>query len=164
MSQQLFFDLFEQQKFAQALEILFDLPKKEQQELFKQLYYQAREAKTPYAVSVLYRKLHDNKTFDDFYNAWMPPQDKMNPVNVGENTYYHFFNTPTRVLNAVNMEDPSEIISIGMVWCDEKDFAAGLEQAKADSSNQVRHDNISEVADKISTKIYQIKADTNLGN
>ncbi len=159
-----FFELFNKQQFDEALSVLVSQNKDDQLEILKQLYYQAREAKTPLVLGVLYRKLHENKTFNDFYNAWLPPKDKMNPITIGNQTYQQFFQAPTRVLNAVNIEDPSDILSVGMVWCDEKDFADNFEQAKNDSANQIRHDSISDVADKISAKIYKVETDTQLGN
>lgn len=164
MSKNQFFNHFQQQEFDQAITDFNQLSKKDQQETLKQLYYEAREAKIPMALGVLYRKLHDGKTFDDFYQSWMPPKSYTKAFTVGDKTYYHFFDAPTRVINAVNMEDPKEIISVGMVWCSEKEFMENLEQIKQSDSNKMRADSIAEVADKISSKIYKVQKDTNLGN
>lgn len=160
-----FFNHFEQQDFDQAIDNFDKLDKNHQKEILKQLYYQAREAKMPIAVNVNYRKLLENQTFDDFYSAWMPPQKFTKPFKIGDTTYYHHFETPLRVINAVNMQDPSEVVSIGIVWCaSEAEFAAGLQEVMDSEANKIRGDNISEAAEQESTKIYIVKADTRLGN
>lgn len=160
-----FFSQFENQDFTQALDTFDALSQDEQKNVLKQLFYQSREAKMPIAVSVLYRKLHDGKTFDDFYNAWMPPKDAMEPFEVGEKTYYQFFDTPVRVINAINMHDPQEIVSIGLVWSDsEEQFKQSLAKASKADDNVTRGDSVATVADKVSAKIYKVSADTQLGN
>lgn len=164
MTQKQFFDNFEKQNFSQALNIFSQLDKEEQEAIFQQLYYLSREANTPIAISVLYRKLHDGKTFEDFYNAWLPPIEYSKPFKVGNKLYYHYSNIPTRVINAVSATDSTEIISIGMLWGTEKEVEKLFEQVKNDNSNQVRHDKISEVADKITAKTYVVKSDLNIGN
>lgn len=164
MNKKRFFDSLEKQDFAQAADSFCELDKIEQEQIMKEFYYQVREAKMPIAVSILYRKLHDGKTFEDFYKAWMPPEAYTKPFKVGDTTYYHLFEAPTRVINAVSMENPEEIISVGIVWADEKQFDEELAKATKAKSNAVRHDNISEVADSISVKMYKVKADTKLGN
>ncbi len=158
-----FFDDFANQAFDKSAETFQLLSTDEQQVVLKQLYYEAREAKTPIALGVLYRELHDDKTFDDFYNAWMPPEDSMQPFTIGDKTYYHHFDMPTRVINAVNIEDPKEIISVGMVWGSQEELLQNLEKSTQSKSNKARADNISSVADKISAKQYFVQSDTNLG-
>lgn len=165
MQESLFFSSFEKQDFSTALDAFNQLTAKEQELVLKQLYYQCRESKTPIAISVLYRQLREGRTFDDFYNAWLPPQNSMKPFAVGGKTYHQFFETPVRVLNAVNMTDPNEVISIGLVWCEnEEELQSGLKQTSEDKNNIVRGDNIANVAEKISSKIYKTYSDTNLGN
>lgn len=164
MNEKLFFNHFEQQDFSQSLSVFNQLDIKQQEAILQQLYYKAREANTPVAVSVLYRRLHDGKTFDDFYKAWLPPAEYANPINIGDKVYYQYANVPLRVINAVNSEDPKEVVSIGMAWCSEEQFAQLSEQIAKHKSNDERHNQIANVADKISAKTYLVKADTNLGN
>lgn len=165
MQQNDFLNCLNEQDFPQALELFNKLTNEQQIDLLKQLHYQTREAKTPIAVSVLYRELHEDKTFEDFHNAWMPPQEAMQPIKVGDKLYYQFFDTPVRVINAVSMENPKEIVSIGLVWANsEEEFKKGLEKATQDKNNSLRGDNIGTVATKISAKIYTVSSDTNLGN
>lgn len=160
-----FFNHFEQQDYAQAIDSFDKLNKDEKIQLLKQLYYQAREAKAPVAISVNYRKLHENQTFNDFYNAWMPPIEATRPFKIGNKIYFNHFETPIRVINAVNMQDPSEVVSIGLVWCNsEAEFDAGLQRVIDSEANQIRADSISDVAEQTSSKIYKVKTDTQLGN
>lgn len=158
-----FFAEFKRQDFARALQAFNQFSASEQQDILKQLYYQAREADTPVALSVLYRRLHPGKTFADFQQGWFPSKEHTQPFQVGDKTYHQFFPVPMRVINAVNQDDPSEIISVGMAWCTETEFDAGFQQSAQMKSNQQRRDNIADVADKISAKVYKVKADTNLG-
>lgn len=164
MTKQQFFEQFDEQNIQQALNTFQKLNESTQLDILKQLHYQAREAKAPIAVGVLYRKLHDGKTFDDFYSAWMPPESAMNPFQVGKTTYHHYFKCPTRVINAINLEDPKEIISIGMMWCSKEEFEQGFKEVSASKSNAERGSSISTVADKISAKVYMVETDTELGN
>ena len=87
----------------------------------------------------------------------------MQPFTVGNTTYYQHFEIPVRVINAINMKDPSDVISVGLVWCTEEEFKMGIKKADENQSNAKRGENISEVADKESVEIYMVKADTNLG-
>lgn len=153
----------EELKFNEALKIFEQMHRDDKEQILKQLYYQARNAKQPVAVSVLRRQLHTGKTFDDFSNAWMPPKDSMNPFTVGSATYYQHFETPVRVINAINMNDSNDILSIGLVWCTEEEFKLGIKKAQENKSNTARGDNIKEVADKKSIELFLVKTDTNLG-
>lgn len=155
--------LLADQKFSEAIKIFEQMNQVEKEKALKNLYYQARNAKMPVAVSVLHRHLHDGKSFEDFFNAWMPPQDSMRPFTVGDTTYYQHFEIPVRVINATSMKNPNDIISIGLVWCTEEEFKVGIKKAEENKSNSERGENISEVADRESVEIYMAKADTNLG-
>lgn len=155
--------LFEEQKFDEAVKLFEQMSKNDKEQTLRALYYQARNAKQPVAVSILHRRLHNGKTFDDFFKAWMPPQDSMRPFTVGNTTYYQHFEIPVRVINAINVADANDIISIGLVWCTEEEFKAGIKKTEESQANAKRGDSISEVADKESVTIYMVKADTNLG-
>lgn len=159
-----FFSAFNREDFESAASDFDQLNQSEKESVLKKLFYEAREAKAPTALGVLYRQLHDEKEFDDFFNAWMPPRKETKPFIVGDKTYHHYFDAPTRVINAVNFEDPSEVISIGMVWCTEEEFLAHVETAQNSESNTNRRNKIATVADKISAKLYRVEADTQLGN
>ena len=117
----------------------------------------------PVAVGVLRRQLHDDKEFNDFYEQWMPAESHTNPVEVDGKTYHQYLPVPVRVINAINLNDPKDIISIGLSWCDEGDFKAFLAKAEEESSNLERRDSIAEVAEKRSSEIFMTSADTNLG-
>jgi hypothetical protein len=49
-------------------------------------------------VSILVRRLREDKTYEDFREAWLPEKG---------------FCWPTRVVTAQRMDDPREIITIG---------------------------------------------------
>ena len=78
--------------------------------------------KTHTVVSILQRKLKDGKTFEDFQKAHTPT-GKVEKTTFGYDV--DFFSVPTRVINAVSLQDPSVIVSIGLSYGDiEKNFAA----------------------------------------
>ena len=155
--------LLEEQKYSEALEVFEKMNRTEKEAVLKTLSYQTRNAKTPVAVSVLHRRLHQGKTFEDFFNAWMPPKETMRPFSVGDTIYHQHFEIPVRVINAINMKNPSDVISIGLVWCTEEEFKMGMKKAESNQENVERGENISKVAEKESVEIYRVKADTNLG-
>lgn len=81
-------------------------------------------------VSVFVRRLRDGRTYDDFVSAWYPETG---------------FGVPTRVLNAVRIDDPAEILSLGFVDVSEDDLSAlGERIARAES---VRRDRRSDRVD-----------------
>ena len=79
-------------------------------------------------VSVFVRRLREGCSFADFLREW--------EADVG-------FGVPTRVFNAVSLEDSREVISIGFVGVTPAELEEGL--AAARDSEQVRHDGIDTV-------------------
>jgi len=79
-------------------------------------------------VSVLVRRLRDGCTFEDFVRAWQADQG---------------FGVPTRVYNAVSLDDPRDVISIGFVALEADQIADGL--AGSRTSESVRHERINDV-------------------
>lgn len=158
-----FEQLFEEQKFSDALEEFDKMNQIDKEKALQVLYYKARNAKMPVAISILHRRLHEGKTFEDFFNSWMPPKDSMKPFSVGNTTYYQHFEIPVRVINAINMNNSNDIISVGLIWCTKEELKIGIKMAEESQSNAERGKNISEVADKDSVEIYMVEADTNLG-
>jgi hypothetical protein len=70
-------------------------------------------------VSMIVRRLREGSTFEDFRRAWYPDRG---------------FGVPSRVLNAVRLDDPREILSIGfldVVPDDLDDLAADIAAAEA---------------------------------
>jgi hypothetical protein len=79
-------------------------------------------------VAVFRRRLRDGASFQDFIDAWEADKG---------------FGVPARVFNAVSLEDPREILSVGFVDVD----PAALEGAAASVAEQeaVRHSRIEDV-------------------
>ncbi len=70
-------------------------------------------------VSVIVRRLREGSNFQDFRRAWYPDQG---------------FGVPSRVLNAIRVDDPREILSIGFLDVtpdDLGDLAADIAAAEA---------------------------------
>ena len=117
----------------------------------------------PAIISFLQRNLHEGKTFEDFHKAWFPPKELTHPEKIGDMTYHHFFPVQTRVINDINMENPNEVISIGLTWGTEEELKDLYERVKSKKGNQIRSDSIAKVADKVDLKICFVKSDDNLG-
>ena len=94
-------------------------------------------------VSVFVRRLKEGRSFADFLREW--------EADVG-------FGVPTRVFNAVSVDDPREVISIGFVGISPAELAEGL--AAASDSEQVRHDRIETVIESTTLRaMYDVQAE-----
>jgi len=97
-------------------------------------------------LSVIVRRLREGATFDDFRQAWYPERG---------------FGVPSRVLNAVRVDDPREVVSIGFLDIEPEaldDLAADIASAEAR-----RHYRIETVIESTEVRaIYQIVDDEDL--
>ena len=94
-------------------------------------------------VSVFVRRLKEGCSLADFQREW--------EADVG-------FGVPTRVFNAVSLEDPREVISIGFVGVSPAEVTEGL--AAANDSEQVRHDRIDTVIESTTLRaMYDVQAE-----
>jgi hypothetical protein len=161
-----FWNAFNEKDFKSAQKALVALSETEQENILSQIFQQKGAVKKPYSISILRRKLHEGKTFEDFHAAWFPPKDKIKTEIIGGETYQQLFPVPIRVINAVNAFDSTDILSIGIGWLTEEEgqyFKDMYSQMKADDTNTRRHDSISTVADKISDDLFIVQSDDNLG-
>jgi hypothetical protein len=99
-------------------------------------------------VSVLVRRLKDGRSYQDFKIAWYPRTG---------------FGVPTRVINAVRRDDPSEIISIGFVDADAETLKAVL--ARVAAAEASRHERIEAVIETTTHRaLYEIVDDQDFSN
>lgn len=163
-----FWQAFESKDFTTAQQQLAKLSAAEQQTILANLFQQSQYANTPHSISVLFRELHDGKEFNDFHEAWFPPEDKCHPITEFGKTYQQFFKAPIRVVNAVNLNNPKEIVSVGLHWfneAQEKGFWEMIQDASLsnDEANQRRAKSIDAVAEPKSSDIFLVTSDDNLG-
>lgn len=167
MSLQNFWEYFSKQEMEKAITSFEALSSSEKIAVFSELFQKSAFSRNPVAISILYRQLHDGKTFEDFHQAWFPPKEYCHEIKQGGEIFQQGFPAPTRVYNAVNMENPKEILSVGFTWLDSKEQGEKMmhymQQLGQDKINQIRHDNIDLVANKISSKMYECKTSDNLG-
>lgn len=146
-------DLLKQGKIKEALKKFRALSDDKQEDFFRGL---APTLFPPSMLAVLFRKLHPGKTYKDFHQAWLPPLKEGQDLE-------NYFSVPTYVINAENVEDPTDIISIGLMWVGDKDLSKVMELTKTTESQ--RHENIDGVAVKIGpTLMYQLKDVNKLGS
>ncbi len=145
--------LLQQGKIKEALVKFRALPEAEQESFFREM---APTLFPPPIFGVLFRKLHPGKTYEDFHKAWLPP------LKEGQDQA-HYFPYPTYVLSGENKDDPSDIITIGFMWVDEKNLGDVLASTKETEGE--RHDSIGTVAEKIGPAlVYKVKKVTQLGS
>ena len=158
-----FWNAFHQKEFSDA-QLQFDqMDDQSKQNIFSELFQKSQCHGKPHSVSVLFRRLHEDKQFDDFYKAWFPPKEKCDKQIVGGQTYHQFFGAPIRVINAVNMSDPSEIVSIGLHWITDEELEFALNDPKFAKDGAERGEQIATVAEKEQTGVYKVLKDDNLG-
>ncbi len=96
--------------------------------------------------SVFVRRLKPGCTYEDFRKAWIPDTG---------------FGVPVRVMNARSLDDPSEIISIGIVDTPTSDLPELLERVAANEAR--RHERIEHVIEETKLRgIYEILNDDDL--
>lgn len=91
-------------------------------------------------VSVLIRRLREGKDYSDFRAAWLPDKG---------------FGVPTRVVSAVGLEDPREVVTIGFSDLEPEDVEEFL--ARVGPQEQLRHDRIAEVIEPGGTRGFYLQ-------
>lgn len=165
-----FWELFANKDFTKASLALDALSSVEKEQVLACLFQQSQNATEPYLLSCFEGKLKEDETFASFRESWLPPKDKCNPVDICGETYQQFFPIVTRVINAVSIDDPTKIFTIGMTWAhseaEQKAILEKIDEMRSgqDESNQTRHDNISQTTPgRQSIGMYIVKSDDNLG-
>lgn len=165
-----FMQAMDKQDFVLALEQFESLSQEQKLAMLQQLQQQSANHRKPLLVSVLRREIKSENTFDDFYRSWFPPTDSCNPVTQGEQLYQQHFPIPVRTINASNISNPKDIISIGLTWVNDAEQEAGLwqhiQQAQAgeDENNEKRHEKIEQIADGELLGLFKVESDDNLGS
>ena len=94
-------------------------------------------------VAIFRRRLREGKSFEDFKAAWEAEQG---------------FGVPARVLTAVALSDPREVLTIGFVDLDPADLEAGF--AAAAEQEQARHERIAEVIESTELReFYELRSE-----
>jgi len=99
----------------------------------------------PLTLSILFRKLKNEKTYQDFRQAWLPPVENIN----------QYFGVPILVINAQSIQDPSEIISIGLIWANVQEAIEEYKQYQ--ETEELRQEKIEKITDQSAeTRFCQI--------
>lgn len=94
-------------------------------------------------VSVFVRRLKAGRTFAEFVEEWEADRG---------------FGVPTRVFNAQSLDDPRDVISIGLVDVSVDALKKGL--ASVAAQEQVRHDRIDTVVESTTLRcMYELRAE-----
>ena len=91
-------------------------------------------------VSVLMRRLREGKDYADFRAAWLPEKG---------------FGVPTRVVSAVSMEDPRNIVTIGFSELEPADVEAFVE--RVGPQEKVRAERLREVVEPGGTRGFYLQ-------
>lgn len=87
-------------------------------------------------MAVLFRKLKPGQSYESFRQAWLPP--------VSDPSQY--FCMPVLTINACLFDDPSEIISIGLIWTSPEE--AIKKYSQYEKTEEIRHEKIEKVTDQ----------------
>lgn len=88
-------------------------------------------------VALFIRRLKPGKTFEDFKAAWEAEEG---------------FGAPARVLTAVGLADPREVLTVGLVDLEPAQLEGSVQQV-ADQEH-VRHDRIAEVIESTELRSF----------
>lgn len=99
-------------------------------------------------VAVFRRRLREGATFEDFIRAWEADRG---------------FGVPARVFNAVSVDDPREVLSIGFVGIDANDLGSAV--TRVSEQEAVRHSRIDEVVEStVLHAFYDLRAEHDLSS
>jgi hypothetical protein len=157
-----FWDAFWNKEFDEAREAWAQISPEEQRATLEEMFQMASCARTPSSISVLFRELHDEKTFEEFHTAWKPPADHCHPLDVEGIHYMQFFGAPVRVVNAVDLKVPKRIVTVSFNWLSAEQ-QQNIWAIADDPANTGRTDTISSVADKTLALIALTHSDDNVG-
>lgn len=94
-------------------------------------------------VSVFVRRLKEGRTFAEFVEEWEADRG---------------FGVPTRVFNALSLDDPRDVLSIGFVDVSVEALSAGL--ASVAQQEHARHDRIDTVVESTSLRcLYELRTE-----
>jgi hypothetical protein len=98
-------------------------------------------------MAVLVRRLKEDVTYEEFRDAWLPE---------------HGFGREVRVLNAINVDDPRQIVSVGLMPGATKENVPAFLESVA-KSEAARHERIDAVIEGIELRgIYEVVGDEDL--
>lgn len=164
-----FWESFNKKEFKSAQERFEGLEPDEKQAVFQELFQKKQNQRMPFMVSILRRELNDGKSFNDFYQSWFPHEGLCNKIEYAGQLYQQHFPVPVRVLNAINVNNAKDIISVGLTWvrtkAEEQAILESVEKAQQGKNkiNELRHEQIMEVAQGELLGLFRVEADDNLG-
>ncbi len=99
-------------------------------------------------ISVFRRRLREGKSFEDFIEAWQAEKG---------------FGVPTRVYNAVSVDDEREILTVAFVQVAATAFAHAAESVA--EQEEVRHSRIDEVIESTELRgFYDLRCEHDLSS
>jgi hypothetical protein len=99
-------------------------------------------------VSVFRRRLREGKTLEDFLEAWQAEKG---------------FGLPTRVFNAVRLDDEREILTVAFVQVETEAFAGAANSVAGQEA--VRHSRIDEVIESTELRaFYELQCEHDLSS
>lgn len=99
-------------------------------------------------ISVFRRRLREGKRFEDFIEAWQAEKG---------------FGVPTRVFNAVRLDDEREVLTVAFVEAAAEAFARATESVA--EQEEVRHSRIDEVIESTELRgFYDLRCEHDLSS
>ena len=164
-----FWTHFQSQDFKQAQAQLATLDSSEQAAILAELFQKSGFHQKPFMLSVHKGTIKNDKSFAEFYQSWLPPEAACNEVEKHGQIFQQCFPIPLRVVHAVNMNTPNEIVTVSFNWVkskkEEQELMDYIEKAMSgkDEINEQRHNSQKKVIDRELLGMYVVKSDDNLG-
>ena len=162
-----FWEHFNAQCFNDASECLNKLTLTEQSAMLEELFQKSEYHRAPFILSVFRAKLKEGETFNDFHQAWYPEAKTCDPIETKGQKFAQHFPVPMRVLNAVNIANPNDVLTVGIGWVrskeEEQSFTQYMEQTMQGKHTNDRRTKNAEVSDRSMLGMFRLLTDDNLG-
>lgn len=96
----------------------------------------------PQSMAVLFRKLKPGQSYESFRQAWLPPVSDPN----------QYFGMSVLTINACLVDEPSEIISIGLIWTSPEE--AIKKYSQYEKTEEIRREKIEKVTDQSAETLF----------
>lgn len=162
MSKSLFLEHLKKNETQKALAFFLEFSQEDQVSVlsyYAQLINSKKQISiNPKMIAFLRRDLREGKTYQEFESAWLPdaPTKKIDNQKIVD-----YYKLPVQVINAQSVQNPKELISIGLVDAFQEEIIK--EAQKNADADAARRKQTAEVTEKGSVGLYKVMGSYILG-
>lgn len=162
MSKSLFLEHLKKNETQKALAFFLEFSQEDQVSVlsyYAQLINSKKQISiNPKMIAFLRRDLREGKTYQEFESAWLPdaPTKKIDDQKIVD-----YYKLPVQVINAQSVQNPKELISIGLVDASQEEIIK--EAQKNADADAARRKQTAEVTEKGSVGLYKVMGSYILG-